>query len=216
MTAKFGDELRKLGYRGYFELDFLRDLDTDQLYLGEVNPRITGASAMTNLAAFAHADVPLFLFHLLEWSNVDFELDIEELNERWANPAFIDAWGQLVMKHTADDVRLITEAPRTGVYRLLPDGSLQFVRVQTHRRTVEREDEAFFLRIAKAGDYFYEGADLGILITPGRLMTEEFELNDRAKRWIDGIRRAYRSTPASAPNSEITSQVAEAGNFKIL
>ncbi len=65
MTVAFGEELKKLGYRGYFELDSLRDLDTDQLYLGEVNPRLTGASAMTNLAAFAHADAPLFLFHLL-------------------------------------------------------------------------------------------------------------------------------------------------------
>ena len=50
MTFKFGEELRELGYRGYFELDFLRDLDSDELYLGEVNPRVTGASAMTNLA----------------------------------------------------------------------------------------------------------------------------------------------------------------------
>ncbi len=216
MTAKFGDELRELGYRGYFELDFLRDLDTDQLYLGEVNPRITGASAMTNLAAFAHADVPLFLFHLLEWSDIDFELDIAELNERWANPRFIDAWGQLVMKHTEDEVCLITEAPPTGVYRLLPDGTLKFVRTQTHRRTVGREDEGFFLRIAKEGDYFYEGADLGILITPGRLMTEDFELNDRAKLWIEGIRGAYKSVAANATDAEITSQVAEAGNFKIL
>lgn len=216
MTAKFGDELRKLGYRGYFELDFLRDLDTDKLYLGEVNPRITGASAMTNLAAFAHADVPLFLFHLLEWSDIDFELDIEELNERWANPSYIDAWGQLVMKHTDDDTRLITEAPQSGVYRMLPDGTLAFVRVQTHRRTVESEDETFFLRIAKAGDYFYEGADLGILITPGRLMTEDFELNDRAKRFIAGIRAAYRSEPVDPAGAVIAAQVAEAGNFKML
>jgi hypothetical protein len=72
------------------------------------------------------------------------------------------------------------------------------------------------LRIAKAGDYFYEGADLGILITPGRLMNEDFELNVRAKRWIEGIRGAYRSVPASAVDTEITAQVAEAGNFKIL
>ena len=56
---KFGEELRRLGYRGYFEIDFLIDMDSDKVYLGEVNPRITGASSMTNLAAFAHADAPL-------------------------------------------------------------------------------------------------------------------------------------------------------------
>ena len=67
-TFRFGEALRKRGYRGYFECDYLYDLDTDEVYLGEVNPRVTGASSMTNLASFAHADAPLFLFHLLEFS----------------------------------------------------------------------------------------------------------------------------------------------------
>jgi D-alanine-D-alanine ligase-like ATP-grasp enzyme len=216
MTVRFGEELRKLGYRGYFEIDFLRDLDTDQLYLGEVNPRITGASAMTNLAAFAQADMPLFLFHLLEWSEVDFELDIGAINERWANPAFIDAWGQLIMKYTDDELRLVTHAPPSGVYRMQQDGSVRFVRVQTHRRTVESEDEAFFLRISKVGDYFYQGADLGILITPGRLMTPDFELNDRARRWTAGIRAAYTSVPAQPAPPDHTARIASSGSFKIL
>lgn len=216
MTEAFGEELRKLGYRGYFELDFLRDLDTNELYLGELNPRITGASAMTNLAAFAHADMPLFLFHMLEWSGVDFEIDIADLNRRWADPDYIDSWSQLVIKYTVDAPRLVTVAPRSGVYHLRPDGHVEFVRTQTHRRTVEREDHAFFLRITKVGDYFYEGADLGILITPGRLMTEEFELNDRARAWTKGIHAAYQSVPAGSLDEAITAQVAEAGNFKIL
>ena len=59
-TFKFGEQLRKDGYRGYFELDFLIDTQSGELYLGELNPRITGASSMTNHAAFAHADAPLF------------------------------------------------------------------------------------------------------------------------------------------------------------
>ena len=215
MTIAFGNELRELGYRGYFELDFLRDLDTDTLFLGEVNPRITGASAMTNLAAFAHADAPLFLFHLLEFSGVDFELDVDEINERWSDPSNIDGWGQLVMKHTGDVAEIVTAAPRSGVYRLMPDGTAEFIRVQTHRRTVEREDEGFFLRITKEGDWFYEGADLGILITPGRLMTDEFELNERARRWIGAMHGLYQSHVPEGPHT-VASPVAEVGNFKML
>ncbi len=177
----------------------LRDLDSDELYLGEVNPRVTGASAMTNLAAFAHSDAPLFLFHLLEWADVDFELDVAALNARWSDPDNIDSWGQLVIKHTVDSVELITSAPPTGIWRLKDDGSVEYVRMQTHRRTVESENEAFFLRIAKPGDYKYEGADLGILITPGRLMTEDFELNDRAQCMDSGILSQFRiSRPLQA------------------
>jgi biotin carboxylase len=46
-TSRFGEQLRKEGYRGYFELDFLVDQDTKEVYLGELNPRITGASTPT-------------------------------------------------------------------------------------------------------------------------------------------------------------------------
>ncbi len=215
-TFAFGEELRKMGYRGYFELDFLTDVNTGELYLGELNPRITGASAMTNLAAFAHADCPLFLFHLLEWSGVSFELDVEELNARWADPDNIDRWGQLVMKHTADTTERITKAPSSGVWRMTGDGRAEYVRMQTHRRTVDTEQEAFFLRIASAGDYLYEGADLGILITPGRLMTKAHRLNARAKAWIHAIHAHYESVPFDPTEAEPPPPIADIGNFKIL
>ena len=215
-TFQFGEELRKRGYRGYFEVDYLHDLNTDELYLGEVNPRITGASSMTNLAAFAHADCPLFLFHLLEFSGVDFELDVEELNARWADPENIDSWSQLIIKHTADTVDYITEAPRTGIWAMWEDGTMEFRRTQTHRRTVENEREAFFLRINGAGDYFYKGAELGILVTPGRLMTEDFQLTDRARGWISGIRNQYRTRGLQAAETAAAERVAEVGGFKFL
>ena len=109
LTFRFGEQLRKEGYRGYFELDFLVDHDDGEVYLGELNPRITGASSMTNHAAFAHADAPLFLFHLLEFSGIDFDLDIQGLNERWADPENVDSWSQMVIKHT-ENVRRPSDA----------------------------------------------------------------------------------------------------------
>ena len=48
----------------------------------------------------AHADAPLFLCHLLEFSDVPFNLDVAELNDRWADPDMIDSWSQMVIKHT--------------------------------------------------------------------------------------------------------------------
>ena len=53
-TFQFGEQLRKEGYRGYFDLDYLIDMDSGEIYLGELNPRVTGASSMTNHAAFGH------------------------------------------------------------------------------------------------------------------------------------------------------------------
>lgn len=195
LTFKFGEQLRKEGYRGYFELDFLIDKKTGDIWLGELNPRVTGASSMTNHAAFAHADAPLFLFHLLEFSGVDFDLDVQDLNARWSDPDNIDSWSQLIIKHTEDSVDLLTHAPQSGIWRLNDDGTVAYSRFDYHRRAVESEQEAFFLRISGPGDFRYEGADLGILITRGRLMTPNFKLNPRAKSWIEGIRRHFRGRP---------------------
>lgn len=210
-TFAFGEQLRKEGYRGYFELDFLIEEGTDNIYLGELNPRITGASSMTNHAAFAHADCPLFLFHLLEFSGVEFELDVDELNARWADPDNIDSWSQLVIKHTGEHVDVIAEAPQTGIYRMDGDGRVAYSRFDYHRRAVENESEAFFLRISGAGDYRYEDADLGILVTRGRLMSDGFNLTKRARQWIEGLRGAYRGQAMDTPVPEVA-----AGAFKIL
>ena len=197
-TFKFGEQLRKEGYRGYFELDFLIDTKTNEIYLGELNPRITGASSMTNHAAFAHADAPLFLFHLLEFSGVPFDIDIEELNGRWSEEDNIDSWCQMVIKHTEDSIDIIAEAPETGIWRMADDGSVSYNRFDYHRRAVESEREAFFLRILKPGDYRHEGADLGILVTRGRAMDDNFALTHRSKLWIEGIRRHFSGRPLQA------------------
>jgi hypothetical protein len=201
------------GYRGYFDLDFLIDQDNGEVYLGELNPRICGASPMTNHAAFAYADAPLFLFHLLEFSGVPFDLDVHEINERWAQPHFIDSWSQVVIKYTEDRVDQVTRAPATGIYGMGEEGSVAYRRFDYERRDIDSEREAFFLRITGPGDYRYEGADLGILITRGRSMDDDFKLNLRARDWIRGIKQHYDGKPIVTTHHEAAP---EPGAFKIL
>ncbi len=214
MTFAMGERLREEGYKGYFELDFLVDENSGELYLGEMNPRVTGASSITNHTLFALSDAPLFMFHLLEYMDVDYELDVPELNERWALPENIDDWSQLVIKYTEDQIGYVTEAPETGIWRMLEDGSIVYDRYDTHRRAVESESEAFFIRIVGVGDYHYEGADLGILVMRGRAMTDDFEITERAKKWIEGIRARYASVdPAQVAQPQLTPAL---GSFKMI
>jgi biotin carboxylase len=192
-TQLFGNQLREEGYKGYFELDFLIDQDNGEIYLGELNPRVTGASSITNHAVFALADAPLFVFHILEWMDVEYSLNVNALNTRWANQENIDGWSQMVIKHTEDTIEYVNESPRSGIWKMFDNGHIQFDRMDTHRRAVESESEAFFLRITKEGDYLYEGADMGILVSRGRMMTDNFNLTQRAKNWIKAIRSKYSS-----------------------
>lgn len=213
MAYRFGNQLIKEGYRGYFDLDFLIDEKDGEVYLGELNPRICGASSITNHAAFAYADAPLFLFHLMEFSGIKYNIEVEELNERWGRKEFIDSWSQLVIKSTGKDVDMITHAPPSGIYRMADDGTVAYDRFDVDRQAIDSEREAFFLRISGAGDYRYEGADLGILITRGRVMDQEFVLNDRAHNWIRGIKKYYATAPLNAVQHE-SAPAADA--FKLL
>jgi biotin carboxylase len=205
LTQNLGDRLGSEGYRGFFEVDFLVDTDTGELYLGELNPRLSGISSMTNVTAGAYAELPLFLFHLLEYLDVDYEIDVEEINARWSDPDTVDVWSQVVIKHTGDEVGLINDAPVTGIWRLNSDGEVAFDHADTdwHDLTTGTADSrGFYLRISGPGDYLYQGADIGIVVSRGRLQSDhrdgEAELTALCRQWIDGIRRRVRHNPLGA------------------
>jgi hypothetical protein len=117
LTRKLGDQLAGQGYLGFFEVDYLVDTGSGELYLSELNPRISGISPMTNVTAGAYAGMPLFLFHLLEYLDLDYEVDIDEINQRWSREAAVDVWSQLILKETSSGVDLLTSAPRSGSIR---------------------------------------------------------------------------------------------------
>jgi hypothetical protein len=197
-VRRLGDRLRQEGYKGFFEVDVLVDLDSGEVYLGELNPRISGASSMTNVTAGAYADIPLFLFHLLEFMGVDYTIDVDEINERWRELAAVDVWAQLIMKEPNESVERILVAPRTGSYRLDEDGNLTFVRVSNDWHEVTHEDECFYMRVYGPGDYRFKGADLGILVTKGRMQTGD-GLTRRCRSYIAGIRSMYSSEAMPEP-----------------
>jgi biotin carboxylase len=195
LTQNLGDRLGSEGYRGFFEVDYLIDIDTGELYLGELNPRLSGISSMTNVTAGAYAEVPLFLFHLLEYMDVDYTINVDEINARWADPDNIDVWSQVVVKQTDDQIALITASPESGIWESGARGKLKFVRPATDWHDLQAADEGFYLRIAGPGDYLYKGADIGILITRARLQSDAYRLTPLCKRWVNGLRTRVTATP---------------------
>ncbi len=192
-TQLFGNQLHKEGYKGYFELDFLIDKDNDEIYLGELNPRISGVSSLTNHAKFAMDGVPLFLFHLLEWLNIPYEINVNELTYKWAMAENMDSWSQMVIKHTRPTLEIAIKAPSSGIWEMKKNGSIQFTKMDPNLQSVVNDNEAFFFQITQKDGYLYEGADLGILLMRGRLMSDDFELSERGKRWIKALRSQYKS-----------------------
>ena len=91
--------------------------------------------------------------------------------------------------------RRIDRAPETGIYRMRSDGSLQYLRNTLDWHYLADADEAFFLRVYGSGSYLFKGADLGILVSKARMQTEDNELTDKCRNFIDGIHAEYETSP---------------------
>ncbi|CAE6939013.1 Biotin carboxylase [Vibrio sp. B1FLJ16] len=188
MVKRMGDKLYETGYRGTFCFDYLVDTDDGKVYLGEINPRLSGASPLTNLVTSKYGGAPLMLFHLLEFMDVDFEIDIEKIQQRWAD---YDSWTQLVLKSTDDKVKRITKAPKTGIWTMSENSDIKFVRDSIDWTNVSSQNDAFYMRVYGVGDYSYLGADLGILVSRGRMQTDDRDLTRRARKWVKAIHREF-------------------------
>jgi hypothetical protein len=209
-TRAMGDALYQRGYRGYFELDYLIDLDSGKVYLGELNARITGISAMTNLSDFSSIHIPLFLFHLLEYDdNVELSLDVNAFNQAALTQGAMGTAAQVILKYTADVLTIVTQAPVSGVYVMANDGQLSLKKAGISRREAMAANEAYILRIIPQGDYAYHGGDLAILFLNQVIRDARGQLNDIGDKWVQALKQQFQYRPL---NQEERSAVELANN----
>jgi len=213
-TENLGHALYEKGYRGYFEVDYLIDVadrDDKHVYLGEINPRVTGISAITNMSAFCNQNIPLFLFHLLEFSDAEFDLLPETFNrsvQEFSPPAF----GQLIFKYTEQELKIITSVAETGVYSF--DGaSLKFLRYADNPRQIEG-DEVFILRIMAADEYVYKGADLLILFANKQLQDNNNVLTEAADALIKTVHKTLEYRELSEEEQQLTQRYGKHASLK--
>ncbi|MCH6565809.1 MAG: biotin carboxylase, partial [Proteobacteria bacterium] len=98
-----------------------------------------------------------------------------------------------------DKVRQLTHAPASGVWRMDKYGGITFDRHDLDWTNVIDNDEAFYLRVYREGDYTYKGADLGIIVSRGRMQTEKRELRERAKMWTAAINAEFHGVVPPKP-----------------
>jgi hypothetical protein len=97
---------------------------------------------------------------------------------------------------------MITKAPASGIWQMNKGGDISLIRKSIDWFLVSGENEAFYLRVYTAGDYRYHGADMGILVSRGRMQTDDRKLKERAKDWVKAIYKQFDAIPlegSSAP-----------------
>ncbi len=214
-TQAMGDALYQLGYRGYFELDYLIDQDSGEVYLGELNARISGVSALTNMSDFCAKHVPLFLFHLLEYDPlVELTLDAAAFNRSMLAHGADGVSSQLILKHTEDSLKIVTQAPVSGVYKMKSDGHLSLKCASLNRRDALAPDEAYVLRITAPGEYAYKGADLAIMFVNQVIRTPQGQLNAHGSGWVSALQSQFSTRQLNQQERSLVELTQNPANVK--
>lgn len=190
-TRAMGDALYRRGYRGYFELDYLIDQDTGEVFLGELNSRISGVSAITNMSAFSQSRLPLFLFHLLEYDEgINLALEADAFNQDVLQNAAQGVSSQLILKYTEDRLKIVTQAPVSGVYSMT-NGRLVLEKPGTNRLEALGPGQVYVLRITAEGEYAYKGGDLAIMFLNVVVQDDQGHLNEAGHTWVAALKAGF-------------------------
>ena len=100
----------------------------------------------------------------------------------------------LYLKHIGDDVRILNQVPRSGIWKTNESNDVELVRRTADWSNVSSMDEAFFLRILGPGEYIYKGADMGVLLVRGHMQTKGDKLTPRAKNWVASMKAQFQSS----------------------
>ena len=169
------------------------------MYLGELNPRVTGASSITNVTAVAYGDMPLFLFHLLEFMDVDYEIDVDELNERWAQPGNLDEWTQFILKQTEDVDGADHGGAASGIWRMDGDRGIAFARRDTDWHTVADEIRGLLpAHRRRAGSTATRAPTSASWSRAAGSWTTSTSCSTARRDWITGIKGQFASVPPRA------------------
>ncbi|MBU0736203.1 MAG: ATP-grasp domain-containing protein, partial [Proteobacteria bacterium] len=77
-AKRIGEYVSSLGYRGILGIDFIGDERGREIYPIEINPRLTGAFPMLSLLHLEKGIIPLEIFHMLEFLDLPYRIDVEE------------------------------------------------------------------------------------------------------------------------------------------
>ncbi|MBU1085694.1 ATP-grasp domain-containing protein [Patescibacteria group bacterium] len=120
-VKKWGEYIYKKGYKGIFGLDLIVT-NEDEVYAIECNSRYTGAFPVLTMAQLVNKEMPIDVWHLLEWFptrnrdklGVEYEMDIDEVQKVYRQPKK----GAFVLLHNLERKFVTpTRTVKAGVYK---------------------------------------------------------------------------------------------------
>jgi len=117
IAQKLGKYMYKLGYKGIFGIDLIVNEKANKVFPVECNARYTGAFPMLSMVHLKYKIIPMDLFHLLEFLNISYKINVAQLNKMYQQPI---AGSHLILSNTKDYSMKVKKELEVGVYKFNP------------------------------------------------------------------------------------------------
>ena len=169
-----GNELQALGYRGIFGVDALV-VPSGEVFVLEVNPRITGVTPLLTMLYRQDRDIPFYLLHILELMDQDYTITDFTSD--------VPAEGSLLMLHGQNtDIVHISESPRSGIYT--PD--LEYLKPAV-RFEPDESAQVLVQQYTPAQFKVKPGGRIVSVFTNYPTLHTDDSLSDRTKKLVSGL-----------------------------
>jgi hypothetical protein len=188
------------GYRGIFGIDLVVDERAKVVYPVECNTRYTGAFPMLSMLHVQNGAIPMDLFHILEFLDVDYEIDVDRLNEAYRRPI---GGGHIILFNKRHVPLLVSEEVRSGVYCYDPGGHrIEFMREGLGYEDL-RDDDEFILTdgVPRKGSTVVFNDELTRIcriLFPSQIIASPTKLNDKTREIISLVDDQFAFQPLGA------------------
>lgn len=193
-VEKIGCHFKKMGYRGIFGIDFVLDGKTKKLYVVECNPRLLGSFPTINMVQELN-DEPLIIgFHILEFLDIDYPIDVEQVNSLMRQNNKIGA--QIIPHNLTGRWARNHKQIKAGVFKLKKD-QLEYLRPGYDLKHLKSKEEFVLtdgIQIEKSP--FSPNRRLGRVLTLDKVLDNSGkELNSWAKQIALSMHQALDLRP---------------------
>ena len=169
IVKKIGEKIKQMGYRGVFGVDFL--VSDDEIFVLEVNPRLTGATPLLT-QAFSCGEIPFQLLHILELGDYDYQIEGDPKKCKESRSTII------IHGKNHSRAKIIKTLP-SGIYDFslnLISESLEFEDLQDGQVLIQQQ--------VSVGDEIRDGGRLFIANFKNEVLDENDKLKDEIKKIV--------------------------------
>jgi len=199
-----GNELYNKQYQGIFGLDIMIEDGTDEVYVLEINPRLSGTTMSTNLLASKKNQLPLIGMHMAEYLRcIPESFDMEEYQKEIQDQT---DFAFFFPRYRGGELTQIKEAPTPGIYKYKADGKVEFVKEAYNFDDLPNKDHFLVTRI------WPRMKNLPPALAPYEIWTledafDDIILNEKYRSINDQIYEMFEFVPADSFDSSVPYKV---------